>query len=104
MDFTMYVVSMVNRVPFAAGARDCLGMKFAIMEAVLALATFMHRYLIVVPCRSQWSYDIELGSISLRAHRFSFELQPGFQPIPAKVNLVQEPENGIQVRIRPRKA
>jgi len=43
----MYVVSMVNRVPFAAGARDCLGMKFAIMEAVLALATFMHRYLIV---------------------------------------------------------
>ena len=33
-------------LPFAAGPRNCIGMKFALMELKIALANIVHRYTI----------------------------------------------------------
>lgn len=59
--------------PFSGGPRSCAGQKFAMLEAVLALATL--------------------------CQRLRFELAPGYKLECEFAGVIQRPRNGLQMRI-----
>lgn len=48
----------VKVLPFSAGARGCLGQKFAMTESVCLLACLVRRYEILLPA------DVDVGSLT----------------------------------------
>lgn len=60
-------------IPFSGGARDCVGRRFAMIEAVAVFA--------------------------LVVRKFSFETVPGYQLIPEAVGVVQKPKGGMPLKI-----
>ena len=63
-------------LPFGAGARMCIGHRFALQEARLTLAALYRR--------------------------FTFELEPGQVPLRVKTGITMSPEGGVRARVVPR--
>ena len=63
-------------VPFSAGARNCIGQKFALMEEKTVLSKLIRR--------------------------FKFESADSIEKVKPIIEIITRPKGGIRVRIKPR--
>nr|AHZ12896.1 cytochrome P450 monooxygenase [Panonychus citri] len=63
-------------LPFGAGPRICIGMRFALMNAKLVLATLVRNYKILPTHETSKDLKFEKGTILLSPHNLKMRIQP----------------------------
>lgn len=63
-------------LPFVAGPRNCIGMRFALMEAKFAIANFVHKYKFVKVDKTTYPPDLSKADITLRAKSIIVGIEP----------------------------